>query len=83
MFSQPMSVCVENCDHMSQLESEEVNRHVLIGSDYYWELTNEEIIRGTTGPVAVNTQLGGTRPNTPYRDREPSPESYFYTYTDN
>ena len=31
---------------------------MLIGSDYYWEIMNGEVRRGTTGPVAINTKLG-------------------------
>ena len=31
---------------------------MLIGSDFYWQLTTGEIIRGQTGPVAINTKLG-------------------------
>ena len=31
---------------------------MLIGSDYYWQLTTGEVIRGKTGHVAINTKLG-------------------------
>ena len=31
---------------------------MLIGSDFYWQLTTREIIRGQTGPIAINTKLG-------------------------
>ena len=31
---------------------------VLIGSDYYWELSTGEVKRGATGPVAMGTRLG-------------------------
>lgn len=58
---QPLS---ESCEYLSQLEladpgsdvSLEVD--VLIGSDYYWQLTTGEIRHGTTGPVAIRTKLG-------------------------
>ena len=61
---QPLSVCVESCEHLSQLELADPGSNiplevdVLIGSDYYWELTTGEIRRGTTGPVAIRTKLG-------------------------
>ena len=31
---------------------------ILIGSDFYWTLVGEEIIRGDKGPIAVNSKLG-------------------------
>ena len=61
---QPMSVSVENCEHLSQLDLADPDCDsprtvdVLIGSDYYWEFTDGEIRRGTTGPVAMRTKLG-------------------------
>ena len=62
--AQPVTVCVQDCKHLSELEladscsdsPPEVD--VLIGSDYYWELTTGEIRRGSTGPVTINTKLG-------------------------
>ena len=50
---QPLSVCVASCEHLSQLELADPGSNiplevdVLIGSDYYWELTTGEIRRGT------------------------------------
>lgn len=61
---QLLSVCVESCEHLSQLESADSGSNiplevdVLIGSDYYWVLTTGEIRRGATGPVAIRTKLG-------------------------
>jgi len=31
---------------------------VLIGSDYYWDVVDGEIIRGTDGVVAVSSKFG-------------------------
>jgi len=31
---------------------------MLVGSDYYWQLTTGEVIRGEGGPIAINTKLG-------------------------
>ena len=31
---------------------------MLIGSDYYWDLTTGETIRGEGGPIAIHTKLG-------------------------
>ena len=61
---QPLSVCMESCEHLSQLElADPESDHplevdVLIGSDYYWKLATGEVRRGTTGPVAIRTRLG-------------------------
>ena len=30
---------------------------MLVGSDFYWQLTTGEMIRGEGGPVAINTKL--------------------------
>ena len=62
--AQPITVCVQDCEHLSQLELADSDSDspaqvdVLIGSDYYWELTTGEIRRGNTGPVAIGTKLG-------------------------
>ena len=51
---QPLSICVENCEHLSQLELADpgsdhpLEVDVLIGSDYYWELSTGEVKRGAT-----------------------------------
>ena len=37
-------------------ESSEIS--VLIGSDYYWSIVGNEIIRGECGPIALSTKLG-------------------------
>ena len=35
----------------------QIQSHILIGSDYYWDLMIGEIQRGNTSPVAINTRL--------------------------
>ena len=41
---QPLNVCIQDCEHLSQLEFADsyddlpLRVHILIGSDYYWEL---------------------------------------------
>ena len=35
-----------------------LNVEMLVGSDFYWQVTTGETIRGQTGPVPVNTKLG-------------------------
>ena len=32
--------------------------NILIGSDYYWELTTSRTRRGKSGPVAIYRKLG-------------------------
>ena len=43
-------------DHCSESEILEVD--LLIGSDIYWDVVTGEVVRGTNGPVAINTRLG-------------------------
>lgn len=51
--------------HLRQLEladtfgeEREFQSDILIGSNYYWDITTGETIRGNSGPVAVYTHLG-------------------------
>ena len=61
---QPVSTCTKIYGHLSQIDladtSNEELREVdmLIGSDFYWDFMTGEVIRGLSGPVAVNTTLG-------------------------
>ena len=58
--AQPITVCVQDCEHLCQLKlgdsysDSPAQVDVLIGSDYYWELTTGEIRCGNTGPVALS-----------------------------
>ena len=61
---QPINLCVE-FDHLSQLQLADssdsearMEVDILIGSDYYWELTTGRTRRGKSGPVAIYTKLG-------------------------
>lgn len=40
------------------VQSEIVEVDLLIDSDVYWDIVTGEIIRGASGPVAINTKLG-------------------------
>ena len=46
---QPLFICVEKCEHLLQLQLADpgsdcpLEVDVLIGSDYYWELSTEEV----------------------------------------
>ena len=42
----------------THLSNTPLNVDMLIGSDFYWQLTTGEVIRRQTGPVAINTKLG-------------------------
>ena len=61
---QPLNGCIRDYKHLSQLKFADsyddlpLEVDILIGSDYYWELTTWEIRRGDAGPVAINTKLG-------------------------
>ena len=41
-------------DYSNSLDS--IN--VLIGSDYYWNFVTNEIVRGDSGPTAINSKFG-------------------------
>ena len=65
LTAQPISVCADSYEHLSELEladSSDGNTpleiDLLIGSDYYWQLTTGRVSRGDDGPVAVETKLG-------------------------
>lgn len=64
LSGQPITLCVENYSHLSQLEladshgEAQLEVDILIGSDYYWELTTGKTCRGESGPVAIHTRLG-------------------------
>ena len=35
-----------------------VDIKMLIGADYYWDLTTDHICRGESGPIVIQTKLG-------------------------
>ena len=43
--------------HLTHLEGDMMT-DILIGSDYYWQIITNEIVRGKKGPTAVYTRLG-------------------------
>ena len=65
LTEQPLSLCVNSYEHLSDLhladhsDGSPIEVDLLIGSDYYWQLTTGEVRRGKNdGPVAVGTKLG-------------------------
>ena len=65
LTAQPVQLCSKTFPHLTPLTLADIypadtplDVDMLIGSDFYWQLTTGEIIRGQTGPVAVNTKLG-------------------------
>ena len=65
LAAQPITLCVANYSHLAQLELADssdgkgaMDINMLIGADYYWELTTGRISRGESGPVAIHTKLG-------------------------
>ena len=65
LSSQPVTLCVDKYEHLANLDladpadkNDQMAIDMLIGSDYYWELTTGKIIRGESGPVAIHTRLG-------------------------
>lgn len=61
---QPINTCLKMYSHLSRLDFADTSQgemlevDMLIGSDFYWEFMTGEMIRGESGPVAVNTTLG-------------------------
>ena len=65
LSAQPISLCAETCSDLLQLDLADTSDgetlmeiDVLIGSDYYWQLTTGKVLRGDSGPVAIHTRLG-------------------------
>ena len=63
--AQPIKLCMERFRHLSQLDLADfsdgttpMNVDMLIGADYYWELTTGATSRGDAGPIAIHTRLG-------------------------
>ena len=62
---QPIAYAEGRYPHLSGLEladfshgNEDLEVDVLIGSDHYWKLVTGEMVRGASGPTAVQTRLG-------------------------
>ena len=64
LTTQAVSTYSKMYSHLTQLELAEISQEetlevdMLIGSDFYWEFVTGEIIRGQSGPVAIQTTLG-------------------------
>ena len=65
LLAQPVDLCSRMYSHLAPLNLADTHQgdnsievDMLIGSDFYWQLTTGEIIRGQGGPVAVNTKFG-------------------------
>lgn len=63
--AQLIKLCVERYNHLSPLDLADfsdgtapMNVDMLIGADYYWELTTGVTSRGDAGPIAIHTRLG-------------------------
>ena len=61
----PVTLCLENYPHLNSFRSDDLAHHslagapeVLIGSDHYWQLVTGTVVRGSDGPVAIQTKLG-------------------------
>ncbi len=65
LSAQPIDLCATRYQHLSDLDLADSSNDepimevdVLIGSNYYWDLTTGETCRGESGPVAIRTKLG-------------------------
>ena len=65
LVSQPITASEESHDHLLGLEladsddgSDVLEVDMLIGSDWYWSLVTGKVIRGRTGPMAVQSKVG-------------------------
>ena len=75
LTAQPIDLCASKYQHLTDLDLADsssgeptMDVDLLIGSNYYWDLTTGETRRGENGPVAIHTRLGwvlsGTAPST-------------------
>ena len=64
LTTQNTSTCSKKYDHIAHLnladisEDDTLEVDLLIGSDYYWQFVTGKTIRGSDGPVAIETTLG-------------------------
>ncbi len=68
--SQPIDLCATRYQHLSDLDLADSSNDepimevdMLIGSNYYWDLTTGETCRGESGPVTIRTKLGWVPPD--------------------
>ena len=65
LTDQPLSLCLDAYEHLTNLQLADnsgdgspIEVDLLLGANYYWQLTTGEVRRGDDGPVAVGTKLG-------------------------
>ena len=65
LLAQPIDFCPRMYSHLASLNLADTHHgdtsieiDMLVGSDFYWQLTIGEMIQGDHGPVAINTKLG-------------------------
>ena len=65
LVNQNTLVSQSQYDHLTSLKladetsrTEEATIDILIGSDQYWQLVTGEVVKGKSGPTAMNTKLG-------------------------
>lgn len=65
LASQPINFCRDNYEHLSGLDladssdgSSRLKIDILIGSDQYWDLITGRTLRGSSGPIAIDTGIG-------------------------
>ena len=65
LTAQPINTCAEKFKHLIHLDMADssagktaVDIEMLIGANYYWDLTTGLTRRGDSGPVAIQTKLG-------------------------
>lgn len=62
LTNQPIAFCQSEYDYLTHLkladscDKEDMPINILIGSDYYWQIVTNEVVRGKNGPTAVNTR---------------------------
>ena len=62
---QYISYAKNNFDHVSHLQLAYNNPDccnlqidILVGTDYYWSIISNNVIRGASGPVAIQSKVG-------------------------
>ena len=65
LSAQPISLARDKYDHLCEMDladfsngDDDLEIDVLIGSDHYWKLVTGGVVRGSSGPTAIQTRVG-------------------------
>lgn len=64
LTNQTIDLCQDKYQHLARLrladscDGGDMPIDILVGSDYYWEIATDNVVRGKKGPTAMYTKLG-------------------------